>query len=187
MEGTIGEIRMFAGNFAPRTWAFCQGQILQIRSNTALFSILGTQYGGDGTNTFALPDLRSRAMVGTGTGAGLSTYTNGEMVGTETVTLIPTEMPAHIHTGSVTITGSVAPYSLNDGGSTDSPEGTYLASTGSNQYSPTQDDVMGASPVTITANATIGNSGGSMPHNNMQPFTALNFVICMQGVFPYRN
>jgi microcystin-dependent protein len=187
MEGTIGEIRMFAGNFAPRNWAFCQGQILQIRSNTALFSILGTQYGGDGTNTFALPDLRSRALVGTGAGAGLSPYTNGEKEGTETVALSVSEMAVHSHVGGVTVTGSVAPYALNDGGSTDLPQGAYFASTGSNQYAPTTDETMGASPVTITANAVIGSNGMDQPHNNMQPYLGMNFVVCLQGIFPYRN
>lgn len=187
MEGTIGEIRMFAGNFAPRNWAFCQGQILQIRSNTALFSILGTQYGGDGTNTFALPDLRSRALVGTGAGAGLSQYTNGEMVGTENVTLIASQMAAHTHSGVVTITGSVAPYALNDNGGSDLPAGNYFASTGAFQYAPNEDDAMGASPVTITANAVIGTIGGNQPHNNMQPYLGMNFIVCLQGYFPYRN
>jgi microcystin-dependent protein len=187
MEGTIGEIRMFAGNFAPRNWALCQGQIVQIRSNTALFSILGTQYGGDGTNTFALPDLRSRALVGTGNGVGLSPYTNGEMEGTETVALNLPQMASHNHVGVVTVTGSVAPYALNDGGSTDLPQGAYFASTGSNQYSPTSDDSMGASPVTITANAIIGITGGSQPHNNMQPYLGMNFIVCLYGLFPYRN
>ncbi|MES2655796.1 MAG: tail fiber protein [Bacteroidota bacterium] len=187
MEGTIGEIRMFAGNFAPKNWALCQGQILAIRSNTALFSILGTQYGGDGSTTFALPDLRSRALAGTGNGQGLSPYTNGEMIGTEGVTINLTQMTAHTHAGAVTVTGSVAPYELNDAGGTDLPQGNFFASTGVAQYSPTSDDTMGESPVTITANAVIGNNGGNQAHNNMQPYLGMNFVVCLYGIFPYRN
>jgi microcystin-dependent protein len=105
MEGTIGEIRMFAGTFAPRTWAFCSNQLISIAQNTALFSILGTTYGGNGQTTFALPDFRGRVAVGTGTGPGLPNVQLGQMAGTPTVTLLTTNMPAHNHavTGTVTI------------------------------------------------------------------------------------
>jgi microcystin-dependent protein len=122
MEGTIGEIRMFAGNFNPRTWAFCQAQLLPIAQNTALFSILGTTYGGNGQTTFGLPDFRGRVAVGTGQGPGLPNVQLGEMAGTTTVTLLSTNMPAHNHA----VTGTVTMQANTDGVLTSDPTGRYL-------------------------------------------------------------
>lgn len=175
MEGTIGEIRMFAGNFAPRNWAFCQGQLLSIAQNTALFSILGTTYGGNGQTTFGLPDLRGRVPVGAGQGPGLPNVDLGEVSGEPTHTLLITEIPAHNHT----VTAPAATTSTTDTPSASVAVGP--ASLGA-----------GVSKNFGTANAslalpTIGIAGGSQPHNNMQPYLGMNYIICMFGIFPSRN
>ena len=171
----LGEITLFAGNFAPRNWAFCDGQLLSISQNTALFSILGTTYGGNGQTTFALPDLRGRVPihVGGGTGPGLSTYVLGQSGGSENVTLITSQLPSHNHT----VNG------VASGGNQPSPSGNLPAieSTGTSlDYS------------NATANATmnaamITNNGGGQPHNNLPPYLGLNYIIALFGIFPSRN
>ena len=169
----IGQICMFGGNFAPRGWAFCQGQILSIAQNTALYSILGTTYGGNGQTTFGLPDLRYRVPVGTGTVTGLGSMTMGQMGGEVNHTLISTEMPAHNHALQIPTTS---------GDSTaKNPNGNILGGTASPTYAAAN-----------TANgqiggAAIGIAGGSQPHNIMQPYLGLNFIIAMEGVYPSRN
>lgn len=196
MEGYIAEIRMFAGNFAPKYWAYCQGQILNISSNTALFSLLGTTYGGDGRINFALPDLQGRVPVGTGTGPGLSNIILGQKDGTPSETLIATQMPAHNHTAQMTLptySGTVAPQAKTGLGSyVNSPAGNYAAPSGSNNiYSSSTNAAMGSSPVTITSDGngsvTVGVNGGSQPHNNMQPYLGMNYIICLQGIYPSRS
>lgn len=164
----IGEIVMFAGNFAPRGWSFCSGQTLSIAQNTALFSILGTTYGGNGQTTFALPDLRSRVPIHPGQGPGLSSYSLGQQGGSENVTLTVPQMPAHNHT-----------LNANNGASNDtiptnaffSEGGLYTTNAANVQMNP----------------ATIGLTGGSQPHPNIQPYLAINFIIALQGIFPSRN
>jgi microcystin-dependent protein len=178
MEAFIGSIVLFAGNFAPRGWSFCQGQILPIAQNTALFSLLGTTYGGNGQTTFALPDLRGRVPVGSGQGPGLSSWQAGEMNGTETVTLLSTEMPAHNHVVQVST-------------------GEADTATASNNYLATTNAMFGADPIPVNtyngapggilAPGTIGNSGGNQPHTNIQPSLCLNYIICLEGIFPSRN
>jgi microcystin-dependent protein len=192
MEGTIGEIRMFAGTFAPRNWAFCAGQLMSISQNTALFSILGTTYGGNGQTTFALPDLRSRVPVGTGQGPGLSNITLGEVSGTETVTLLTTQMPAHTHTAQATVTGTSAQKCLDDTGLGDTPGGQFpaISTAGSKIYTnatQTPDATMGASPITATATVTIGIAGNSQPVPIRNPYLGMNYIICLFGIFPSRN
>ena len=181
MEGTIGEIRYFAGNFAPRSWALCQGQILSIAQNTALFSILGTTYGGNGQSTFALPDFRSRIAVGNGQGPGLSGYTLGQMSGIESYTILNSNFPAHTHpiTGAVSMLGTAAE------GNSDTPQNNYPASeAGTNLYATTNNGAfMGA----MKNNLSTSMVGGSLPVSNLQPVLCLNFVICLQGIFPTRN
>lgn len=160
---------MFAGNFAPRTWAFCNGQLLSIAQNTALFSILGTTYGGNGTTNFALPDLRGRVPVGTSQGPGLTDKQLGEVSGVETVTLISTQIPSHTH-------------SLLAGGSptTADPTGATLPVGQSRIY--------GSGPVSAAMSAaSVGTAGGNQPHTNMQPYLGMNYIICLQGIFPSRN
>ncbi len=181
MEGMIGEIRLFAGNFAPKSWAFCAGQIINIASNTALFSILGTTYGGNGTTNFALPDLRSRTPVGTGQGPGLSSYVLGEVTGTESVTLISTEIPAHTHTG-VMVANTGTP-------SVTTPTGGSLGKASRGIPMPTMfTDAMSNPPVVMANNSgTLAPAGNSMPHENRQPYLGMNYIICQYGIFPARN
>ena len=192
MEGTIGEIRMFAGTFAPRNWAFCAGQLMSISQNTALFSILGTTYGGNGQTTFALPDFRSRTAVGTGQGPGLTNISLGEVSGTETVTLLTTQMPAHTHTATATVTGTSAQKCLDDTGLGDTPGGQFpaISTAGSKIYTnatQTPDATMGSSPITATATITIGISGNSQPVPIRNPYLGMNYIICLFGIFPSRN
>lgn len=182
MEGTIAEIRMFAGNFNPRFWALCQGQILSIASNTALFSLLGTTYGGNGQTTFALPDLRGRSPFGTGQGPGLPSINLGEVAGANQVTLLTANLPAHNHT--------VSPVNLTVGGkaeragTTDSPVGNFHSILGGNNaYSSTSDGNMAP----INGNSVLGATGGSQPTSTRSPYLGINFIICLQGIFPSRN
>jgi microcystin-dependent protein len=170
----VAEVRIFTGNFAPTGWAQCNGQLMPISQNTALFSLLGTVYGGDGKSTFALPDLQGSAPMQAGQGPGLSLRDLGEIAGEQTVTLLQTEMPAHAHTAQ--------------------------GSTGSDQTTPVQNNAWasglkghapGYSPVSNnTAQMNpFGTSiaGGNLPHNNMMPFLGLTFIIALQGVFPARS
>jgi microcystin-dependent protein len=197
MEGTIGEIRMFAGNFNPRTWAFCQGQIMSIATNTALFSILGTTYGGNGQTTFALPDFRGRVAVGAGTGSGLTNVQLGQIGGTETVTLLTTQIPAHIHTATAGTggTGTATLNAVTANGNTQNPSGNYLAASRTasvaSYIASGTTAAMNAGSITlsnITAGApTIGITGNSQPHSNMQPYLGMNYVICLFGIYPSRN
>ncbi len=210
MEGTIGEIRGFGGNFAPRTWAFCEGQLLSIAQHTALFSSLGTTYGGDGRTTFALPDLRGRVPISAGTGPGLSTHKLGARSGTETVTLNVLQIPSHFHTASSSVvggTGSItgtatATVNINN---TDGPDqdgnGKFLGySDGGGLYTGTPDgSTLNAGSVTVDTSGlginmsgmgvstTVNPTGGSQPHNNMQPYLTIYWIICLQGVFPSRS
>lgn len=178
-DAYIGEIRMFAGNFAPYGWALCNGQLLPITQNTALYSILGVQYGGDGKTTFALPNLNGRAPMHQGNGAGLTPRTVGEQTGSSTVTLLQNEIPAHTH----------PPQAVNSPGSTGTAPGNYWAQapkTG-RPGSQTQKPLYESQPnVAMNPNA-LGVSGGSQPHNNMQPYLTQNFIICLRGEFPPRG
>ena len=160
---------MFAGNFAPRGWAFCQGQTLAIASNTALFSILGTTYGGNGQTTFMLPDFRSRVAVGAGQGPGLSSYNLGQAAGVESETLTINQMPAHFHT--------VAPACNSDDGTEGFPEGNCPAAGG--KYAATPNNSMKA--------YNSGNTGGSNPVPILQPYLGMNYIICIEGIYPSRN
>ncbi|HEY0426271.1 MAG TPA: tail fiber protein [Pyrinomonadaceae bacterium] len=172
-EPFLGQINIFPYNFAPRGWAFCAGQILSIAQNTALFSLLGTTFGGNGQTTFALPDLRGRVANGAGQGPGLSNYDLGEVSGTENTTLTINQMPAHQHTIVVNVNSS-------EGGQ-NSPQNTFLGKTDPGIYAATSDNThMGQQPPT-------GISGGSQPFSILQPFLTLNFCIALQGIFPSRN
>lgn len=172
MEPLIAEIIMFAGNFAPRGWAFCQGQILPIAQNTALFSLLGTTFGGNGQTTYALPDLRGRVPVGTGQGPGLPTINLGEMSGTPTHTLIVTEMPAHSHAVNATTTP----------GDQSVPTSNFLANSGA-----TDREYQAGPANTIMNPQMIGITGGSQPFSIMQPYLGMNYIIALQGIYPSRN
>ncbi len=179
-ECLIGEVRMFAGNFAPRNWALANGQLLPISSNTALFSVLGTTYGGDGRTTFALPDLRGRVVVGTGMGPGLTDRRLGEKGGVQSVTLTTNQIPAHTH--GVTVEAKLKASSQDVDAQT--AEGNVLAT--SEVYSSQSPDVeMGANAVTATV--TESSVGNNQPHENMPPFTTINFIICLTGIYPSRS
>ena len=169
----VAEIRIFPFNFAPKGWAFCNGQILPLSQNTALFSLLGTTYGGDGKSTFALPNLQGSAPTHQGQGPGLSDYFVGQSGGTETVTLLQTEMPIHAHQASgASGSGPVSPANNTWGaGAGRTPPPTY---------------VNGSSNVSM-AGMTVAIAGGSLPHNNMQPYLTLNFCIALQGIYPPRS
>src|SRR3954469_19752561 len=186
-EPFLAEIVMFAGNFAPRGWAFCNGQIMSIAQNTALFSLLGTTYGGNGQTTYALPDFRGRSPVGTGQGPGFSDVVLGEVSGTENVTLLTTQMPAHTHTATV---GDLTLKAKNTPGNSASPSGNALAAEAAGV---TATYVSGATPDvamatgSVTGAPTIGIAGNSQPTPIRNPFLGMNFIICLEGVFPSRN
>lgn len=189
MQGTMAEVRLFAGTFAPRTWAFCEGQLLSIAANQALFSLLGTIYGGDGRTTFGLPELRGRSAVGQGTGIGLSHYSLGEQTGQTTVTLLSSQLPAHTHTVSANLSGVIQPKCSTDDATTDDPSGAYpaLPPNGETIYNTNHDGAMANASLAISGNVVCFQNGGSLSHNNMQPYITMNYIICMQGVFPSRN
>jgi microcystin-dependent protein len=179
MESFIAAIILFAGNFQPRSWAFCSGQILSIAQNTALFSLLGTTFGGNGQTTFALPDLRGRTPIGFGQGPGLSNYSLGELGGSQTHTLIQTEMPAHIHT--------VTMQAVSSNGNTSTPgTNTYLARVVDSRTTPIN-AYSTAAPDVASVGGSTSVTGGNQPHNNMQPYLAMNYIICLEGIYPSRN
>lgn len=197
-EPFLGEIIIFGGNFAPNGWAMCQGQLLSISQNTALFSILGTTYGGNGVQTFGLPDLRGRVPVGMGQGPGLSSYTQGEQGGVENVTLLVTQIPAHTHI--ITATGAAATVAASPNpGNSSTPAGNYIADgfdPSTTLPGPTQNYVTPAQAGTtgniagVTLNmsgVTASQTGGSLPHTNIQPFLGVNYIIALQGIFPSRG
>jgi microcystin-dependent protein len=167
----VAEIRIFPFNFAPRGWAWCDGQLLPLSQNTALFSLLGTTYGGNGKSNFALPDLQGRAPMHPGQGPGLSLHDLGETGGSETVTLLESEIPIHNHTWRA---------SASDG-TDQSPAGSYLASgIGIAAFA-----IPGA--LTQLADVALAPAGGDQPHNNLQPYLTFYFNIALQGVFPPRG
>jgi len=169
----VAEIRIFGFNFAPKGWAFCNGQILPLSQNTALFSLLGTTYGGNGKSNFALPNLQGSIPVNPGQGPGLSLYDLGETGGTESVTLLESEMPSHVHQ----VLGNINPSNL----ATPSPARSWARSAPGTAYNTTNGPFVQAAP------EAIGPAGGSLPHNNMMPYLTLNYCIALQGVFPPRS
>lgn len=169
MEPLLGSIILFGGNFEPRGWAFCNGQSLEIGQYSALFSLLGTTYGGDGINTFRLPDLRGRVPVHAGSGAGLSPRSPGEAFGTETVNLAPGQVPPHRHDLVVADVTSAS----------DRGQGDMLAR--SQIYSDTSGPTLTLNPLSIAL------TGGGQPHDNMQPSLCVNYIIALEGIYPSRN
>lgn len=204
MEGTMAEIRCFAADFAPRNWAFCSGQMLAISTNQALFALLGTTYGGNGTQTFGLPDLRSRIPMGTGQPTyGGANFVTGEKAGEENHLLIIAEITAHQHSSSITAgTGPAMITSVlnatSTGASTTVPAGQIFGADGGNGdvtlYAPSTTPVaMAAAAVAIsditpsTAAASLLPTGANQAHSNIQPVLGLNYIICTMGIFPSRN
>lgn len=170
----VAEIRMFGCNFAPAGWALCNGQILPLSQNTALFSLIGTTYGGNGKTNFALPDLQGKAALHSGQGPGLSLYDLGQTGGTSSVTLLTTEIPSHKHgVNAVAVANAADPTNMQWANAAGRPAPNLFASA-----------------ITSSTNmnsAAIANTGGDLPHNNLMPFMAINFCIALQGVFPPRS
>lgn len=179
MEGVIGVVSCFAADFAPKNWAFCNGQLLAISQNQALFSILGTTYGGNGTTNFALPDLRGRTAVSAGQGPGLSSYNLGQKTGSESVTLTSANLPPHTHNGTV---NNLQLQADSNDGSQNSVEFAYPAAL-AGAYAATPNTTMKAP----TISATIGNTGNGVPMNTLSPYLVINYIICLYGIFPSRN
>lgn len=179
MEGTLATLMMFAGNFAPTNWAFCNGQLLSIAQNTALFSILGTTYGGDGRVTFGLPNLQGRVAIGAGQGPGLSSYDLGQTAGVETATMINLEMPAHTHSA-----GAVSIDLTTNAATGTQASNNILASPTADTYA-----TAGTAPTVNYGgfSVTVAPAGGSQPFPVIQPFLGMNYVICLAGTFPARN
>lgn len=174
----LAEIKIFAGNFAPTGWALCDGQLLPISQNTALFSLLGTFYGGDGKSTFALPDLQGNAVLSPGDGVGLSPRVIGETSGSSNVTLLVSEMPAHTHTlGAGTTLGTQT-----------SPAGAVFATSGAVRGGgpPVYTSDPGPNPVPLMNSGALAAAGSSFPHENMPPYLSLTFIIALQGIYPAR-
>lgn len=182
MEPFIGQILLFGGNFAPRGWALCDGQLLPISQNTALFSILGTTYGGDGRSTFALPDLRSRVPVHAGTGPGLSPKTLGQRGGTESTQLTINNLPPHTHNAVSTVN------CVTDSGNTNEAVGNYWSKDLGSQsatYNSSSTNIGQMNSGAVTTQ--LGNTGGGQSIDNMQPYQTLNYIIALTGLFPSRN
>ena len=173
MEPFVGEVRMFAGNFAPRGWAFCDGQLLAVSQNDALFSLLGTIYGGDGRTTFGLPDLRGRLPVHAGTGPGLMPVNLGQKAGVEKVTLQTSQLPSHTH----------AMRASNDVADQGAPSNAVVPAQVSGLTLFRSD----AAPNASFATEAITARGGNQPHNNLQPFLCVNFIIALVGIYPSRQ
>lgn len=181
-EPFIGEIKILAFNFAPRGYMTCQGQTLSIAQNTALFSLIGTYYGGNGQTTFQLPDLQGRMPVGQGQGAGLPSYVMGQKSGTPSTTLLISNIPAHNHPAA----GIAVSLPVSTGGSdTSSPQGAYLADTGTEMFSSVPTAGKNYGPATVSG--TTGISGSSLPFSIMNPYLTINYSIATEGIFPSRN
>ena len=179
----IGSVDLWAGNFAPRGWSFCAGQLLAIAQWDVVFALIGTFYGGDGVQTFKLPDLRGRIPVGVGRSPGTSDYSLGEMAGTESMILTTNNLPIHNHTATgsfVPLAGTTETSPVND------PTDKYFSLTTGDDgkiYTPVANSIMGSTPATIT----LANNGNSQPISMVQPYLAVNYIFCMEGVFPSRN
>ena len=178
-EPFLGEIRMVGWNFAANGWALCNGQLMPINQYSALFSLLGTTYGGNGTTTFALPNLQGRVPIHQGTGVGLSPYTIGQSSGSENITLLPNQMPAHNHLMGVSnLPGAVA-----------DPTNAILAqgNSGAGRAPVPVSNYVSTAATGALAPTAIAPSGGNQPHSNIQPFLCINFIIALTGIFPSRN
>lgn len=190
-EPFLGQVIIFAGNFAPRGWAFCDGQLLPISANSALFSLLGTVYGGDGRTTFGLPDLRGRVAIGPRNGPGLSDYRQGARGGEENVVLNTTQIPAHTHPATATASSTATMMAEGQAG-TDPNPGNKMLAAGSNIFrenARAEDVIMDPAMVSVNTDVTVtvGNAGNNLDHENRQPYLAINYIIALQGLYPSRS
>lgn len=179
----ISEIRMFAGTFAPLGWALCDGSLQSIANNNALFALIGTTYGGDGQTTFALPDLRGRVAIHPGTGPGLSNYVLGQQAGTPTITLTAANVSGHSHV----ISGNAGVASASGDGQAAAAVNNFPAGNGDSIYSTTTDNSVMAPASLAGLTVAPQTPSGNAPINNMKPYAATNFIICVEGIFPSRN
>lgn len=180
MDGTMAVVTCFAANFQPRYWAYCNGQILSIAQNQALFSLLGTTYGGNGTTTFALPNLQGRVPINYGQGPGLSNFNLGEVGGSQNITLLPNNLPPHNHNGAITATIQCDAVP----GTETHPDGFYNAAVLAAWQT---EATAGVNMAQGKYTATINPAGGSTPLPVMPPYLAINYIICLQGIYPSRN
>ena len=188
-EGFLGEIKLFGGTFTPRNWTFCFGQTVPIADNQALYSLLGTQFGGDGRNTFGIPDCRSRLVLGPGQGPGLSRYFVGQEGGFEFNILDVSQLPPHNHQAAATAVATAA-LGCNSGApeDTNSPVDAYeQLNPQSDAYSETANAQMGAAPLNVNVQVTTELTGGGNRVTNIQPFVAIHYIICISGVYPSRS
>lgn len=179
MLGTLAEVRMFAGNFSPRGWQFCNGQLLSIAQWTAVFALVGTTYGGDGQVTFGLPNFQGRIAVGTGNGAGLPAYQLGEMSGTPSVTLLTTNLPFHNHA----VTGTVNLQANTDGVLGTDPTARRLGAVA--DYTSANADLVNMAPTAVSLSTAV--AGNSQPFTNKSPYLGMNYIFCVEGIFPSRD
>jgi microcystin-dependent protein len=179
MEGIMAVITCFAADFAPRNWANCNGQLMSVAQNQALFSLIGTTYGGNGTTTFALPDLRGRTPVSAGQGTGLSSYILGQFAGKEGATLTTNNLPSHVHSGPISLK---MPANSDDG--LDSTPNDNFPSRFTKAYAPASDGSVMLAP---TYGVSIDNAGNGQPVPVRSPYLVLNYIICTSGIFPSRN
>ena len=180
MEGTLAEIRMFAGNFSPRGWQLCNGQLLPIAQWTAVFALVGTTYGGNGQTTFGVPDFRGRVAVGAqfSQGPGLPNVDLGEMAGINTTTLLSINLPAHNHQ----VTGNITPQAATDGALVTDPTGKY---TGPGLFYTGATDLVSKASIAVNLPTTI--AGSNSPVSIMQPYLGMNYIFCVEGIFPSRD
>lgn len=189
MYGYLGEVRLFGGTFAPRGWAFCHGGYLDIAEFSALFALIGCEYGGDCRTVFALPDTRGRVVVGQGQGPGLPyDFTVGEYGGYEKITLALDQLARHTHPVTTDVEAEITPLATSDTGSSDDPENNIFAITdaGVRTYAATPDNTMAINTVTVSAAAVANATGGGQSHDNVMPVSALQYIICIEGDFPSR-
>jgi microcystin-dependent protein len=192
MDSFLSTILIWPPNFAPRGWAICSGQLLSISQNAALFSLLGTTYGGDGVSNFALPNLQGRVPVGAGQGAGLSPYLLGQMGGTENVTLTTNNLAAHTHSATTTGLSASIPAVTTTGTTNQASPSVALAAPVDSARNPV--NIYGSGTPTqrlaagtVTGSVTVGPAGGGQPHPNIEPYLALNYIIALEGIYPSRN
>lgn len=178
MDGTLAEIRMFAGNFSPRGWQMCSGQLLSIAQWTAVFALVGTTYGGDGQTSFGVPDFRGRVAVGTGNGPGLQSVQLGEAGGTNSLTILSNNLPVHTHP----ISGGVTPKAASDGNLGNDPTNKYVGP--GNFYA--AGDTANMAPIP-SAGLVIAAAGNSQPISLLQPYQGMNYIFCIEGIFPSRD